>query len=429
MNKINLISQNYQKEYGNVENWNEETKNRYILEMINETLKIAQSNEFFKNKMRKIENGNIESLKEFEDIDFTYKDELRGHPYKTVCVGKDKLSQINISTGTTGGECIYVFYSLEDLYGSEIRIHYPTLIPVSKTDMIVNALPYELSSSGLSFQRVFQIGEEAMVLPAGKGGTYSSPEKTVKLMHVLESEILLTTPSHAALLYEIAVNLGLNPIKDFNLKRIWLTGEGCSNNFRKRIEKIWGCEAFYYYGSLECGTLGIECSEKDGYHIPEAHIYIEIVNPRTGEKCKDGEIGEVVTTTLLREGNPFIRYKTGDLGYVVNKKCKCGVNHKKLYLCGREGDQLLINGKSFSPYFIENAIMEVDEIGLWYKLSVENNQLNIIVEPNLKCNSSEAEIMDKVKDAVEKMCNITPKVYVVEKVPRVLTKAIRVIKE
>ena len=96
MNKINLISQNYQKEYGNVENWNEETKNRYILEMINETLKIAQNNEFFKNKMRKIENGNIESLKEFEDIDFTYKDELRGHPYKTVCVGKDKLSQINI---------------------------------------------------------------------------------------------------------------------------------------------------------------------------------------------------------------------------------------------------------------------------------------------------------------------------------------------
>jgi len=397
--------------------------------MLNITLDIAKNNKFFKGKMSNLGNYEVGNLEDFRKIEFTCKNELRGNPYLDVCVDKSKLAQVNISTGTTGGEMIYVFYTLDDLYGSEIKTHYPNLIPVQKTDIIVNALPYELSSSGLSFHRVFQVGEEALVLPAGKGGAYSSPEKTVKLMNTLQTEILLTTPSHAAYLYEFALEKGLDPIKDFNLKRIWLTGEGCSNNFRKRIEKIWGCPAYFYYGSLECGTLGIECTEKDGYHIPEGHIYIEIINPETFEPCKDGEIGEVVTTTLLREGQPFIRYRTGDLGYILNKQCDCGVTHKKLYLCGRQGDQLKIGNNNFSPFYIENELMKIDEIGLWYNLAVKENELYITVEYSLDIREKDEVIKEKVEKVIEAACKTIPIVTIVEKIPRVLTKAIRVVKE
>lgn len=427
MDRIKELIKNYLKKNNNIDYWDENIRNEYHLDAINLTLDLAKDNNYFKAKMHNLSCAKINSLEDFQKIEFSSKDELRGNPYLAVCVEKSKLSQLNISTGTTGGENIYVFYTMNDLYCSEIETKYPELISVEESDMIVNALPYELSSSGLSFQRVFQVGEKAIVLPAGKGGTYSSPDKTVKLMHKLQAEILLTTPSHAAYLYEFALEMNLDPIKDFNLKRIWLTGEGCSDTFRKRIEKLWGASAYFYYGSLECGSLGIECKEKNGYHIPEAHVYIEIVNTETGEVCNDGEIGEIVTTTLLREGQPFIRYKTGDLGYIENVQCGCGIKERKLYVRGRVGDQLKLNGKVFSPFYYENFLMKVEEVGLWYHFVVKSDGLLIRVEKNLNSNISEKELMEKVIKEIEMNCGTIPMVEVVDKVPRVLTKAIRVI--
>lgn len=428
MEEIKNMVNKYLKEKDNVDQWNEELRDRYHFDALNVVLGIAKNNAFFQSKMKDLKDYRLEKTEDFEKIQFTTKDELRGDPYLTVCVDKSQLAQLNISTGTTGGEMIYVFYTLDDLYTCEIETKYPSLISVEESDIVVNALPYELSSSGLSFQRVFQIGEKAIVLPAGKGSAYSSPEKTVKLMHKLQTEVLLTTPSHAAYLYEFALALKLNPVKDFNLKRIWLTGEGCSDNYRKRIEKMWGTKAYFYYGSLECGSLGIECDDKNGYHIPEAHVYIEIVHPTTGEKCEDGQMGEIITTTLLRDGNPFIRYRTGDLGYIDNTPCRCGIKERRLFLRGRIGDQLKVDGKEFSPLFIENLLMKVGEISLWYLLSVEDDNLYIKVERMGESNLTDEEVIEKIQYEISTVCNIVPVVEVVEEIPRVLTKAVRVAK-
>lgn len=427
--RIKNLVESYLEKNNNIDQWDKSLRDQYHLDAINLILDLAKDNEHYKGKMHKLDSTKINNLDEFKKIEFTTKDELRGKPYKTVCVDKSKLAQLNISTGTTGGDNIFCFYTMNDLYCSEIQTKYPELIPLKETDIVVNALPYEMSSAGISLQRVFQVGERAIVLPAGKGGVYSTPKKTVELMHKLQAEVLMTSPSYAATLYEYALESHLDPIKDFNLNRIWLTGEGCSDTYRKRIEKIWGAPAYFYYGSLECGSLGMECRYRNGYHIPEAHVYMEIINPETGETCNEGEIGEIVTTTLVREGQPFIRYRTGDLGIIKTVECECGIKERKLALRGRVCDQLKLYGRIFSPFYYEDYLMKVEEVGLWYHFIVKSDGLTIRVEKNYGTDVSDDELKEKVVKVIKEGTGTIPMVEVVDKIPRVFTKAVRVIQE
>src|SRR5690606_25960759 len=130
------------------------------------------------------------------------------------------------------------------------------LADVGPGDICLNALPYEMSSAGLAFHKVFMEGCGATVIPAGKGGAYSSPEKTIRLMQDLAPTIAITTPSYAMTLAETAEKLGFD-LGSLPLRKMWLTGEGCSFAFRSRVEALWNTRANFYYGSLECGALGI----------------------------------------------------------------------------------------------------------------------------------------------------------------------------
>src|SRR5690606_22182008 len=153
--------------------------------------------------------------------------------------------------------------------------------------------------------------------------------------------------------------------------------------FRSRVEALWGAKANFYYGSLECGALGIECDAHAGYHIPMAHSYVEVVDTKTGEVLEPGEIGEIVVTNLLRRDTPLIRYRTQDVGYTETDVCRCGVRLPRLFLRGRLVDQIEIGGVSFSPFYIEEFLMRMEEVGNWYHFIVPKDGKALVVRTEL----------------------------------------------
>jgi phenylacetate-coenzyme A ligase PaaK-like adenylate-forming protein len=338
-------------------------------------------NDFYRERFRAadVSPATLRLPRDLGRLPLLQKDDLRGRPWLLLTVERDQLSQINMSTGTTGGQEIYVPQTWEDLNVRGLEPTLKTLVPVGPEDVVLNALPYDMSSAGLAFHRTFQRGRGAIVVPAGKGGVYSTPESAVGLLRDLGATVLLTGPSYSVLMSEAGARLGID-LPALPLRFMWLTGEGCSPAFRARIEATWGCPAYFYYGSLEAGPLGVECAHKCGYHIAAGHVHVEIVDPGTGAVVPLGTAGHVVVTSLTRVGAPLIRYDTQDLATLDDAPCACGVSIPRLRLLGRAVDQLRIAERSYSPYHVEELLMRIVEVGPWYELVPSAERLHVRVE-------------------------------------------------
>lgn len=387
---------------------------------------------FYRDKFTRAGVGpeDIKELSDLSKLPFTTKDELRGKTWELLTCDKQDVALIQVSTGTTGGQEIYVMYSWEDFYLHDLTPGYPGLVPVEKGDIVLNALPYEMSSAGLAFHKTFIEGTQATVIPAGKGGAYSTPAKTVKLMRDLQPTVVITTPSWAITLAEAAAEDSFD-LTGLGLKRMWLTGEGCSPAFRERVEKIWGTVANFYYGSLECGCLGMECDAHNGYHLPLGHVYVEIVDPKTGQVKEPGEIGEIVVTCMLRYHSPLLRYRTQDLGYIDPDPCDCGVPLPRIFLRGRLVDQIVIQGISFSPFYLEEFLMRLPEVGNWFQFVVHpagSDVLKIRVEPAPGVQPS-AALADSLASKMEYGIGLPCEFTFVDKIPRPKGKTVRVVQE
>lgn len=358
-------------------------KENYILEALNDVYQWVNENntnykcDFIKNDLL------IQKISSFDDflkLPFLTKEKLRENPYYVCTIPVSEAAQIFVSTGTTAGKMIYMFHSWNDMFVMDLAMD-NRFIEMNQGDIIINALPYEMSSSGLSFHNFFQHKYKCTIVSVGKGGYYSEPSKSVEIIHTLKPTVLLTTPTYAMLLaelYEQTYELSqLNQI----FKRIILTGEGCSKALKNKLEKIYGCRCVTFYGSLEAGTIGAECltGQDHGYHTTNSHIYLEIIDSE-GNVVQDGERGEVVITTLLRKGSPLIRYKTGDLGYIQKKLCGCGLNERKLYICGRKENLIFIGEKEYSPFFLEEVLFNIDGIGNDYRFIIEDEKLIILLK-------------------------------------------------
>lgn len=411
-----------------VDIWPEDRLKAYQAEALRRILMHAyERNGFYREKFQAA--GVVPARLNFPDdlarIPLTTKDEIRGKPWLLLSVPRQAVSQIHVSTGTTGGEEIYIPHTWEDLHVNNMSPAMRLLIPVGESDVVINALPHEMSSSGLAFHRTFQKSYGAMVVPMGKGGYYSTPERTLRASVDLGATVLITTPSYAVLLAEVAqrmdIDLGALP-----LRFMWLTGEGCSPALRDRIEKLWGHPAYFYYGSLEAGPIGIECSARNGYHMAGGHVHVEVVDPTIGEAVAPGEIGEVVVTELTRMASPLIRYRTGDIGYVEKSRCSCGVTLDRLILRGRAGDQVRIGEKTYGPYYLEQFLLEIPEVGNWYQFLPQGDQLLIRLEAN-----HGSEDRDRLARAIasrfEFSTGIKATVEFVDSIPRTGGKTIRVI--
>jgi phenylacetate-CoA ligase len=246
----------------------------------------------------------------------------------------------------------------------------------------------------------------------------------------LQPTVIITTPSWAIRLAEAGAEIGLD-LKNLPLKKMWITGEGCSPSFRNRVEALWGVKANFYYGSLECGGLGIECDDHCGYHLNMAHAIVEIIDSKTGEVLEPGEIGEIVITCPQRVATPIIRYRTRDLGYIETETCSCGVSTPRLFLRGRLVDQITIQGVSFSPIYLEEFLMKNPEVGNWFEFIIDSSDADKL---NIRCELSEGmapseELADSLASKMEFSVGIPCQFEFVEKMPRPNGKTVRVVKK
>lgn len=366
-----------------VDSWSPERLEAYQAHALREVVGHAyEHNEFYRQRFTAcdVRPHELDLPRDIARLPILRKDDLRGNPWRLLAVERAQLSQITVSTGTTGGAEIYVPQTWEDMYVRTLEPIMQKLIPVGRDDVVLNALPYDMSSAGLAFHRSFQRARGALVVAAGKGGHYSTPESAARLAADLGATIVLTGPSYAMLIAEAAAQLGID-LKKLPLRFLWLTGEGCSPAFRERIEAAWGHPAYFYYGSLEAGPLGVECSAKAGYHIASGHIYAEIVHPESGEVLPPGTAGEVVITALTRLGAPLIRYNTQDIATLDLTPCACGVTIPRLLLKGRAVDQITVAGRSYSPYYVEELLMRIPGVSAWYEIIVERDAIQVRVEP------------------------------------------------
>ncbi|MFC5530405.1 phenylacetate--CoA ligase family protein [Cohnella yongneupensis] len=405
-----------------------ERREHYQLQAINLTLEhIWNHNDYYRAALMEagITSPSIASLAQLDTIPLLRKDVIRGDKMKLLCVEPKQIGQVHLTSGTSG-KPIYTSYTLADQYVYDLMPKYLELFPDSDSDVVAIALPYEFALPGLGFQRLFQFAFGTAVLSLGKGGYMAPVDKSLELMKEYQATILTTTPSYAALLAEESEKYGIKPGVDIKLRRIILTGEGCSYTFRKRLEQWWNCEVSFFYGSTECGVVAIECKEHAGYHVAEGHVFMEIVDPDTGAALGYDKTGEIVLTTLLREGMPMVRYRSGDIGYMQRSKCACGTTMDVLHLRGRMENMIRLEGDDYSPFMLEQFLLEVPDVSFWYHFIVEQGKLTIEVEP-FRTALTDEKLAKKVRRKMADAIGIDCKVVVRRDIPRTFGKATRVI--
>ncbi|MCH5583953.1 AMP-binding protein [Shimazuella sp. AN120528] len=399
----------------------------YQLKAVNATLAhVWNRNEYYHSTLKKagFTEPKIDSLEQLAAIPMLKKDVIRGDKQKILCVDPKEIGQVHLTSGTSG-KPIYTSYTLADQYVYDLLPKYLELFKESEDDVAAIALPYEFALPGLGFQRLFQFAFGTGVLSLGKGGYMAPIDKSLELMKEYQATILTTTPSYAALLAVESEKFGIKIGEDIRLKKIWLTGEGCSSTFRERLEKLWGCEVSFFYGSTECGVVGVECSKHRGYHVMEGHVKVEIVDPVSEEVLPYGRTGEIIVTTLLREGMPMVRYRTGDLGNLQKSKCDCGITMDVLQLRGRMENMLRLGTEDFSPFLIEHFLMEIPEVGLWYHLKLNQGLLTIEAE-KYQTELSDEQLAAKIQKHMADRMGIHCEALIRDDIPRTFGKAIRV---
>ncbi|KQU63224.1 hypothetical protein ASG66_02090 [Bacillus sp. Leaf406] len=399
-------------------------KKEYYLMAINLVLKYAsENNAYYRERFEELNLTELNCLDDIHKIPFLEKHQLKGNRDLLLSVDRKYITQYHLTSGTTG-KPIYNALTLNDQYYHDAIPSYPTLYEGdSSNDVVGIALPYEFAQPALGFHRLYQFIFGAAVVSLGKGGYMAPLDKSVEALEQFNISILITTPSYAALLAEQINSMGLSIGKDIRVRKLMLTGEGCSPQFIKRLETIWNCEIHQIYGSTECGLVGIQKDLEGGYQLLEGNVLVEIVDDE-GFPVEPGEIGEIVITTLLREAMPFIRYKTGDLGFVQEPVAGEGNRLKRLHLRGRKGGTLIVEGVDYSPILLEHFLLMNTDVGLWYRFVLDHEELTIEIENHHGV--EEEELTEQVRRHMYSAGGVACEVKVVERVEREYSKVNRV---
>lgn len=310
----------------------------------------------------------IKTLSDIRYMPFTTKADIRDtYPFGMFAVPMNKVVRVHASSGTTGKPTV-VGYTKNDLeMWSNIVARLCAAAGVGEDDIAQICFGYGLFTGALGLHNGLEkLG--ATVVPASSGNT----EKQLMLLKDFGVTTIIATPSYAMYMGEMAKNLGYHK-EDFKL-RIGLFGsEGCSNEFRSRIEEVWGLMATDNYGMSELIGPGVsgECHLRDGMHIAEDHFLAEIIDSNTGEVLPEGEAGELVISSLTKECFPILRYRTRDISRLNYAPCACGRTSARMdKIMGRADDMLKIRGVNVFPGQIESVLMEIPEVGSNYQLIV-----------------------------------------------------------
>ena len=383
----------------------------------------------------KFKPGEIKSLEDIRKLPFTTKTDLReGYPFGLFAVPRREIVEVHTSSGTTGKPTVSGYTKKDiDIWG-EVVARALTMCGATKDDIIQNGYGYGLFTGGLGVHYGAQrIG--ATVIPISAGQT----KRHLDIMQDFGSTILTCTPSYALYLTEAAEEAGIN-IKKLKLKAGCFGAEMWTDRMRDEIEKRFHLIALNIYGLTEIIGPGVaqECDQKNGLHIFEDHFYPEVVSPETLEPLPEGEKGELVLTTLTREGMPMIRFRTRDITTLRREICKCGRTLVRMdRITGRTDDMLKIRGVLVFPYQIEKALLEIKGVEPHYQIIVTRphhlDEIEVQVETSKKLFSDEVrhleEVRKKIENRIENSIGLRVKVTLVEPktLPRSEGKAKRVI--
>lgn len=337
----------------------------------------------------------IQSLEDIKHLPFTTKDDLRcQYPYGSFAVSLKEIVRLHASSGTTG-KPVVVGYTARDLdIWAQLVARICHWAGVTSDDIAQISFGYGLFTGGFGLhQGLERLG--ATVVPFSSGNT----ERQLALMKDFATTVLVSTPSFAIYMAEIAEESGLNP-KNFSLRLGLFGGEPCFPSMREEIEKKWGLKATINYGLTEVIGPGVsgECSTGNGMHISEDHFLPEIINPETGAILPPGEEGELVLTTLTKEGFPVLRYRTRDITCLSTQGCICGNPFLKMkQITGRTDDMLIIKGVNVFPSQIEDALQQIPEVSPHYQLVLTRKKKGYLVAMEVQVELSEAHFTDSFR--------------------------------
>jgi len=359
--------------------WNEavETLDRPALESIQSTrlatltAYVYERVPFYRQKLDELgcTPSMIKDVRDLSQLPFTRKTDLRDHyPFGLFAVPREEIIRIHASSGTTGKPTV-VGYTRDDIeVWAEVCARSFALSGAKPGDIFQNAYGYGLFTGGLGMH----YGAERMglaVVPVSGGNT----ARQVMLFQDFQTDIMACTPSYALTLADALLESGTDPA-DLPARSFILGAEPWTDAMREEIEAKLHVDAVNIYGLSEIIGPGVsnECVEaKDGMHIMEDHFLAEIIDPESGEQLPDGQVGELVFTTLTKQAMPLLRYRTGDLCSINREPCKCGRTHARMSrILGRADDMLIIRGVNVYPTQIEAALIGLDALSPHYRLVV-----------------------------------------------------------
>jgi phenylacetate-CoA ligase len=379
----------------------------------------------------------IRSLEDIAKLPFTNKQDLRDrYPFGMFAVPVGELRQIHATSGTTGKMTVTGYTANDMEVWAETMARVYAAGGTTADDMVHNAYGYGLFTGGLGFH----IGAEkigATVIPVSGGLT----RRQIEIMQDFGSTILNATPSYALVLAEQAAAMGVDLRQDTKLKAGFFGAEPWTDRMREEIEEKMGLEAYDIYGLAEIIGPGVsvECPYHTGLHIAEDHFLPEIIDPETGDPLGYDQMGELVFTTLTKEGLPLIRYRTRDRTILHAEKCACGRTMVRMEkVLGRTDDMLIVRGINVFPSQVEHVLLQFEELEPQYVIYVDREKdrldtLEVRVEASqpLYASGEDAvkETTEKVKAALRDALYISAAVRVVEpaSIERSMGKARRVV--
>lgn len=392
--------------------------------------RMQKTDNYYGNMYKDLGIKGISSQEEFETLPFSSKADLRNaYPLGIQAVPDEEVVRIHSSSGTTGKPVI-IPYTKKDVddWATMFARCYETA-GITNKDRIQITPGYGLWTAGIGFQAGCEkLG--AMAVPMGPGNT----DKQLQMMMDLETTVITATSSYALLLAEEINKRDLK--KKIHLKKGVIGSERWSEKMRSYIRENLGIELYDIYGLTEIygPGIGINCSEQSGMHYWDDYLYIEIIDPKTGKPVPDGEEGEIVITTLVKEGAPLIRFRTHDISRIIPGQCNCGRTYPRLdVIKGRSDDMFKVHGVNMFPSQVEELLGLVDGVSSEYNINIahdeEKNKDIILVTVEAEGRVNFEKTGGIIRNLFKSRIGVTPKITVVPigTLPRSEKKAKRVI--
>lgn len=356
-------------------------------------------NQFYHDRMRaqNVHPDDINCLEDISKLPFMYKQDLRdNYPTKMFSVPNNQIVRYHVSSGTTGKPTL-VGYTQNDLaYWTEALARSLTSVGIGPDDTMQVSYGYGLFTGGLGLHYgAEKVG--ATVLPTGTGST----ERQIELMIDLGVTAIACTPSYLIHLGDVAKKMGVDIRRDTKLRKAVLGAEPWSESMRQHIEESMGIKAYDIYGTSEqAGPMFTECEERKGIHIAGDIMYVEIIDPETGESLGPGQKGEMVVTMLKKEAMPMIRYRIKDVTTLMEDECECGRTSPRISrITGRTDDMLIIRGINVFPSQIEYTLLQIPQVGDQYMIYVtrEGALDNMVLQVEIKPEAFSDKVEDMIK--------------------------------